>query len=85
MILSSQYKASPQDQRSAGRVSLTIERMYAPFRHRQISPLNFIRLVLACKEDPGSFLDEVIKCAFKIQAKQFPKIFAFIAIQMRLA
>lgn len=35
----------------------------------RLKKINFIRLVLACKEDPRSFLDEVIKCALKIQAK----------------
>jgi DNA-binding XRE family transcriptional regulator len=48
-------------------IEVGYKRKDAPFRHQQISLLNFVHLASFCNTDPGTFLNEVIKCALEIQ------------------
>jgi hypothetical protein len=63
--LLSELKTGPIIQ--TGKNKVGYKRKDAPFRHQQISLLNFVHLASFCNTDPGAFLNEVIKCALEIQ------------------
>jgi len=58
-------------------IEVGYKRKNAPFRHQQISMLNFVHLASCYKTDPGDLLNEIIGCALELQENDCnPPIFS---------